>query len=117
VPAWLSVPIFALAGFGMGLTYAQFALIVLRDVPRDSQGTVTSGLTLSDSLGTALGTSVAAAFVSAAVRAGAGPAPGLAAAIVVGTAAAILGWLLSPRLHLAEDAPAAIASEARARLR
>jgi len=101
VPAWLSVPIFALAGFGMGLTYAQFALIVLRDVPRDSQGTVTSGLTLSDSLGTALGTSVAAAFVSAAVRTGAGPAPGLAAAILIGTAAAILGWFLSPRLHLA----------------
>jgi len=117
VPAWLSVPIFALAGFGMGLAYAQFALIVLRDVPRDSQGTVTSGLTLSDSLGTALGTSVAAAFVSAAVRAGTGPAPGLAAAIVVGTAAAILGWLLSPRLHLADRAPAAVAAEARARLR
>ena len=117
VPAWLSVPIFALAGFGMGLTYAQFALIVLRDVPRDSQGTVTSGLTLSDSLGTALGTSVAAAFVSAAVRTGAGPAPGLAAAILIGTAAAILGWFLSPRLHLAEDAPGSVAAEASARLR
>ena len=98
VPAWTAVPIFALAGFGMGITYSQFALIVLRDVPRDSQGSVTSGLTLSDALGTALGTSVAAAFVSAAVRAGAGPAPGLAAAIGVGTVAAILGWVLSPRL-------------------
>jgi hypothetical protein len=101
----------------MGLTYAQFALIVLRDVPRQSQGTITAGLTLSDSLGTALGTSVAAAFVSAAVRAGAGPAPGLAAAIGVGTAAAILGWLLSPRLH-AEDAASRLAgAEAGARLR
>jgi MFS family permease len=117
VPAWLSVPIFAVAGFGMGLTYAQFALIVLRDVPRASQGTITAGLTLSDSLGTALGTSVAAAFVSAAVRAGAGPGPGLAAAIVVGTAAAILGWLLSPRLHLAEDDRGPVAAEASARLR
>ena len=117
VPAWLSVPIFALAGFGMGLTYAQFALIVLRDVPRDSQGTVTSGLTLSDSLGTALGTSVAAAFVSAAVRGGAGPAAGLAAAIVVGTAAAILGWLLSPRLHHEQAAARGVAAEAAARLR
>lgn len=117
VPAWLSVPIFALAGFGMGLTYAQFALIVLRDVPRDSQGTITSGLTLSDSLGTALGTSVAAAFVSAAVRAGAGPAPGLAAAIAVGTAAAILGWILSPRLVRTASAPRSIAAEAAARLR
>ena len=117
VPAWLSVPIFALGGFGMGLTYAQFALIVLRDVPRDSQGTVTSGLTLSDALGTALGTSVAAAFISASVRAGAGPAPGLAAAIGVGTAAAILGWLLAPRLLPAARATRGAAAEAAARLR
>jgi MFS family permease len=99
VPAWIAVPIFALGGFGMGLTYAQFALIVLRDVPRDSQGAVTSGLTLSDTLGTTLGLSLAAAFVSASVRAGAGPAPGLAAAIAAGTLAAVLGWALAPRLR------------------
>ena len=117
VPSWIAVPIFALAGFGMGITYSQFALIVLRDVPRDSQGTVTSGLTLSDALGTALGTSVAAAFVSAAVRAGAGPAPGLAAAIAVGTAAAILGWILSPRLIRMTSATRGAAAEAAARLR
>jgi MFS family permease len=116
VPALLSLPVFALAGLGMGLTYSQFALIVLRDVPRDSQGAVTSGLTLSDSLGTALGTSVAAAFVSTAVRTGGSPAPGLAAAIAVGTGAAVLGWLLSPRLHR-ESAPAAVVAESPARLR
>jgi MFS family permease len=98
VPAWLAVPIFAVGGFGMGLTYAQFALIVLRDVPREAQGAVTSGLTLSDTLGTTLGLSLAAAFVSAAVRSGAGPAPGLALAIAAGTLAAILGWFLTPRL-------------------
>ena len=111
VPAWLAVPIFGLGGFGMGLTYAQFALIVLRDVPRDAQGTVTSGLTLSDTLGTALGLSVAGAFISAAVRAGAGPGPGLAAAILLGTLAAILGWALAPRLarkrHAAAEPAAA----------
>lgn len=99
VPAWLAVPIFAIGGYGMGLTYAQFALIVLRDVPRESQGEVTAGLTLSDTLGTTLGLSVAAAVVSASVRAGAGPAPGLAAAIFAGTAAALLGWALAPRLR------------------
>ena len=117
VPAWLSVPIFALGGYGMGLTYAQFALIVLRDVPRDSQGTITSGLTLSDVLGTALGTSVAAAFVSASVRAGAGPAPGIGAAIAFGTAAAFLGWVLAPRLLPAVRAASGVAAEAAARLR
>ena len=117
VPAWLSVPIFAVAGFGMGITYSQFALIVLRDVPHDSQGEVTAGLTLSDSLGTALGLTVAGAFVATGVRAGAGPVPGLAAAIVVGTAVAILGWFLAPRLQRARAAPARSVAEAGARLR
>jgi MFS family permease len=98
VPAWLAVPIFAFGGYGMGLTYAQFALIVLRDVPHDSQGEVTAALTLSDALGTVFGTTAAAAFIAAAVRAGAGPAPGLAAAIIAGTIAAFVGWALAPRL-------------------
>jgi MFS family permease len=98
VPAILAIPIFGLAGFGMGLTYAQFALIVLREVPREEQGTVTAGLTLSDSVGTALGTSVAAALVHTSVASGAGPAPGLAIAIGIGTVAALIGWVLAPRL-------------------
>jgi MFS family permease len=98
VPAVLAIPIFGLAGFGMGLTYAQFALIVLRDVPREEQGSVTASLTLSDQVGTALGTSVAAALVHTSVGAGAGPAPGLAVAIAIGSSVAVIGWLLSPRL-------------------
>jgi hypothetical protein len=98
VPAWLAVPIFALGGFGMGLTYAQFALIVLRDVPRESQGETTAALTMSDTLGTALGLSVAGAFVAASFRAGAGPGPGLAAAIVAGSLVAVIGWFLAPRV-------------------
>ena len=98
VPAWLAVPIFGLAGYGMGLTYAQFALIVLRDVPHEAQGEITSSLTLSDSVGTALGTGIAAAFVHAAVASTGGPASGLAASIALGAGVAVLGWLLSPRL-------------------
>ncbi|HYK95503.1 MAG TPA: MFS transporter [Candidatus Dormibacteraeota bacterium] len=105
IPSWLAVPIFAFGGYGMGLAYAQFALIVLRDIPKESQGEVTAGLTLSDALGTAFGTSVAAAFIAAAVRAGAGPAPGLAAAIAAGAFVAALGWLIAPRL-LPEASPA-----------
>jgi MFS family permease len=110
VPAVLAVPIFGFAGFGMGLTYAQFALIVLRDVPREDQGNVTSALTLSDSVGTALGTSVAAALVHTAVASGSGPAPGLAVAIAIGSAAAWIGFLLSSRLTVPE--PAAVAGRA-----
>lgn len=109
VPAVLAVPIFAFGGFGMGLTYAQFALIVLRDVPHASQGEVTAGLTLSDSLGTALGISIGGALVGAAIRSGAGPAPGLAVAIALSAVVAAVGWLLAPRLRAAgngEPAPA-----------
>jgi MFS family permease len=106
VPAVLAVPIFGFAGFGMGLTYAQFALIVLRDVPREDQGNVTAALTLSDSVGTALGTSVAAALVHTAVANAGTPAPGLAVAIAIGSVAAWIGWLLSPRLSVPEPSGA-----------
>ena len=105
VPAWLAIPIFGFTGYGMGLTYAQFALIVLRDVPHEAQGEITSSLTLSDSVGTALGTGIAAAFVHAAVASTGGPASGLAASIALGAGVAFVGWLLSPRLSPKVRAP------------
>jgi MFS family permease len=111
VPAILSIPIFGLCGFGMGLTYAQFALIVLRDVPSEEQGTVTASLTLSDSVGTALGTSVAAALVHTSVAASGSPSSGLAVAIGIGTAAALIGWALAPRLAPARERAAARPAE------
>jgi MFS family permease len=100
VPAILAVPTFAVAGLGMGLAYSQFALIVLRDVPPAEQGTVTSALTLSDTLGTALGLGVSAAIVAASFRAFGGPAQGIGGAILLGVAVAIVGSVLSPRLQV-----------------
>jgi hypothetical protein len=99
----------------MGLTYAQFALIVLRDVPREEQGSVTASLTLSDQVGTALGTSVAAALVHASVGATGSPSNGLAIAIAIGSAAALIGWALAPRLATPERAavPAGVAEPVR----
>ena len=99
VPALVAVPVFAAAGYGMGLTYAQFALIVLRDSPEAIQGQVTAGLTLSDSIGTNLGTSVTAGAVGAAVRAGLGPGPGIAVGIGLAVVLGIVGSLLAPRLR------------------
>ena len=111
VPAILAIPILGIAGLGMGLTYAQFALIVLRDVPRAEQGSVTASLTLSDSVGTALGTGVAAALVHAAVAANGSPAGGLAVSIAIGAAAGVIGWLISPRLVAATSATRGLAAE------
>ena len=98
VPAWIAIPFFAVAGLGMGLSYSQFAIIVLRDAPRDAQGATTAAISLSDALGTALGTGIAGAFIAAGVRANAGTAPGLAAAIAMGVFMALLGFLAAPRL-------------------
>jgi MFS family permease len=111
VPAILSIPIFGFAGLGMGLTYAQFALIVLRDVPRAEQGTVTASLTLSDSVGTALGTGVAAALVHASVAANGGPSVGLGVSIAIGSVAAVIGWLIAPRLAAAPARTRGLAAE------
>ena len=98
IPAWIVLPFFGIAGLGMGLTYSQFAIIVLRDAPRAAQGSATSAVTLADALGTALGTGIAGAFIAMGVRAGAGVAPGLGAAIAMGVIVAILGFLAAPRL-------------------
>ena len=99
VPAWAGIPFFAIAGLGMGLAYSQFAIIVLRDAPRESQGAVTASMSLSDALGTALGTGIAGALIAASVRAGSGAGPGLGAAIVMGVCVATLGFVLAPRLY------------------
>jgi MFS family permease len=99
VPAEIAIPTFAVAGFGMGITYAQFALIVLRDAPPGHQGVVTAGLTLSDAIGATLGLAVSAAIVAATIRGGLGPGPGIGGAIVLGAVACAVGFALSPRLR------------------
>ena len=69
VPVCLAVPTFAVAGLGMGLAYAPLSLIVLREAPPDDQGTASSALSLTDTLGTAIGTGVSGAIVAASLRA------------------------------------------------
>jgi MFS family permease len=97
---WLiGIPTFALAGFGMGLAYAPLALIVLREASPGTQGSASSALSLTDSVGTALGTGVTGAFVAASVRAGGQPVPGLALAFAVSLFVGAGGLLLTGRLR------------------
>jgi MFS family permease len=105
--SWLvSIPTFALAGFGMGLAYSPTALIVLREATPEAQGSSSSALSLTDSLGTAMGTGVAGAIIAAGIRSSGQPVPGLAIAFAVALAVGFGGLMLTPRLRHREGAQA-----------
>ncbi|MGZ8515585.1 MAG: MFS transporter, partial [Candidatus Limnocylindrales bacterium] len=106
--SWLvGIPTFGLAGFGMGLAYAPLALIVLREASPETQGSASSALSLTDSVGTALGTGVAGAIVAASVRTNGEPVPGLAVAFAVSLVVGLGGLLLTGRLRPHAVAPLA----------
>ena len=108
VSPWLAVPTFGLAGLGMGLAYSPLTLIVLREAPADEQGSASSALSLTDSLGTALGVGVTGAIVAASIRATGLPVQGLAAGFAVAIGVGLVGLVLSTRLRPAGvRAPAA----------
>ncbi|HEX5147466.1 MAG TPA: MFS transporter [Candidatus Limnocylindrales bacterium] len=106
--SWLvAIPTFAVAGFGMGLAYSPIALIVLREATPADQGSASSALSLTDSLGTALGTGVTGAIVAAGIRSAGKPVPGLAVAFAVALGVGLGGLLLTGRLHRRTALPAA----------
>jgi MFS family permease len=97
---WLiAIPTFALAGFGMGLAYSPTALIVLREATPENQGSASSALSLTDSLGTALGTGVSGAIIAVGIRSNGQPVPGLAIAFAIALAVGLGGLLLTGRLR------------------
>ena len=100
VPAWLAVPIWGVAGFGMGLSYSTPSLVVLKEASQHEQGAATAGLQLSDVLGASLGTGIGGALVHLGTPAG-GEVPGweaLAAIFAVSAVVAVGGLLLTGRL-------------------
>jgi len=99
VPVWLAVPTFAFAGLGMGLNYSPLALIVLREASPGEQGSASSALSLTDSLGTALGTGVSGAIVAAVLRGDGGLNQGLAIAFAIGLAVMLFGAAIAGRLQ------------------
>jgi len=107
VSPWLAIPTFGIAGLGMGLAYAPLTLIVLHEAPAGEQGSASSALSLTDSLGTALGIGVTGALVAASVRADGLPVTGLVAGFAVAVVVGIVGLAISGRLQPAHSgAPA-----------
>jgi MFS family permease len=109
VPWPVAIAAFGLAGFGMGLAYSPLALIVLREASPETQGTATSSLSLTDSLGTAIGTGLSGALVAASLRATGNPAAGLAVAFTVATLIGLGGLTLTGRLRSRTTPGAALA--------
>jgi MFS family permease len=103
VPVWLAIPTFALAGFGMGLNYSPLGLIMLREAAPEEQGSASSALSLTDSLGTALGTGISGAIVAAVLRGDGALDQGLAIAFGVGLAVMLFGAALAGRLQPATE--------------
>ena len=98
VPVAVGVVAWAIAGLGMGLSYSPLAIVVLAEASPETQGAATSGLQLSDVLGTAVGTGIGGAFVAAGHRLGWQGWVGLAGAFAVAVLAAAIGSLLASRL-------------------
>ena len=109
VPWLFGVLTFGVAGLGMGLSYSPLALIVLRESTPETQGSATSSLSLTDSLGTAIGTGLTGAMVAASVRATGESATGLAAGFAIAVAIGLGGLLLTARLKPRTASNAALA--------
>lgn len=98
VPVLVGIVAWGVAGFGMGISYSPLTLTVLAVAPPGDHGAATSGLQLSDVLGTALGTGIGGAILAGAAGARLEGWVGLAASFVLGIAAALAGALLAHRL-------------------
>jgi MFS family permease len=98
VPIALGIAAWAVAGLGMGLSYSMLSLVTLAEAPPGEEGAATSGLQLSDLLGTSLGTGVGGALIAAGLASGLEIWTGLAGAFGVGAAAALGALVLAGRM-------------------
>jgi MFS family permease len=98
VPTWLAVPLWGLAGFGIGLAYSTPSLIVLREARGADQGAATAALQLSDVLGSSLGTGIGGALIALWSPAGRTGVEGLVATFVLAAAVGAAGLALTRRL-------------------
>lgn len=101
-PLALGIAAWGVAGFGIGIAYATFALAVLDEATPEQQGASTAAMQLAAMLGTALGTGLGGVAVAAAATPGAGVQLHAAALIGVALAAAVLTPRLGRGAHAAE---------------
>jgi MFS family permease len=66
VSLWAAAPLWALAGFGMGLGYPTASVLTLGLSPEDEQGANSAALQVCDVIGGIVGIAIAATLVNAA---------------------------------------------------
>jgi MFS family permease len=98
VPIPIAIVAWSIAGLGMGFAYSTLTLVVLAEAPPNEAGRASSGLQLSDVLGTALGTGIGGAILAFVAASGGGLDAGLAGTFGLGLGLAALGVLLARRL-------------------
>ena len=98
VPLVLPIAAWALGGFGMGMTYAPLWLVVFSVAPVGTEGTASSTMQLSDTLGIAVGTGTVGAIVAAGSRTDTGPGPALVIAFAGCAGVASIAALAAVRL-------------------
>ncbi|MGO8871020.1 MAG: MFS transporter [Acidimicrobiales bacterium] len=107
VPVAVAYVAWALAGLGMGLSYAPISLMMLRHAPDGREGWASASLSLSDVLGSALGAGLGGAAISVAAIQGWPLAIGVAVAFALPGLMAVTGLAVSGRLPLRHGPPAA----------
>lgn len=98
VPLAVLLASWAVAGFGIGLSYAPISIIVLHEAAKGSEGAATSAMQLSDNLGFALGAGLGGVAVAAADAWSRPLAQGIGAAFAMTIVIGLVGRWASRRL-------------------
>jgi MFS family permease len=98
IPVVEAFAAWAVAGLGMGLSYAPISLMMLRVAPSGREGWASASLNLADVLGTALGVGIGGAAVAAVSHDARAVSDGVLFAFGAAALAAIVALLVSRRL-------------------
>lgn len=98
VPAWLVVPVWGVAGLGMGIAYSPLSVTVLSLATPGQEGMASASFQLADVLGVALGTGLSGVFVALGDGRGWATASSLTFAFTMTGIVAFLGIVAAGRL-------------------
>lgn len=107
-PVGLAVPVWLLAGFGIGVSYSPLSLVTLANAEEGREGFATSALQLTDVLGVSIGTGVVGMLIDVFSRDGSPTVSGIRWAFLGPIVVAGFGCALAGRLDVRRAAvPAA----------